>query len=1167
MIVEHVASYIAETRRLHTLSTTNEETFYPAVRNLLHGALTDAGLPFEVRTGTSEARRLGVDRPDFVLSDGGPFVAVFGEVKLPDEGMAEMAVSTGRNDQVGRYLSQTGVVLLCNVRGFGLLTCKPGYRRTPGSPVPPAQRELIGSVDLWGSATERAGKLRVDTASVNEFGVLLTRAVTEFAPIAEPASLAKILAFEARDALHALPDTFAAVRPLLDDFQMALGLTFDLDDAKGARFFRSSLVQTAFYSLFAAWVLWDRSQTERPFTLDTLDTYLRIPFLSELFYDLRHPRRLHELGLAPHLVRAVATLHRVDREVFRQHMTFPRIDDASPAAAAITYFYEPFLEAFDPQLKDELGVWYTPPEIVRYQVGRVHHLLKTELGRVRGLADPDVVVLDPCCGTGAYLLEVARCIAAELRAEGEASMIGAELLTALQERVIGFEILTAPFAIAQLQLYVALASLDVVPAAQNRLAVFLTNALTGWQGGETLKINFPELRQEYDASRQVKRRKPIIVVIGNPPYDRFAGAAIDEEGDLVDRYKGIRRRPKKDRKGKVVHGKDGKAVMVQDGSSLLYEEFGVRKQLLDDLYIRFFRLAEERIGETASHGIVSYIANSSYLTGRSHPLMRRSLLMNFHAGWIDNLNGDKFKTGKVIPRGLPGEGRSDQSAFTTPMNPGGIQPGTAVSTWLKRTSARTGPEETVVQYRDFWGSAEWKRRTLEASLPAGESPAGSDTPAFQRIYPSSENRWRLSPHTFEGGYEAWPALDELFPTAFQGVNHNRGLEGSIIDTDRANLAARMRSYIEAPSFADAVELAPGLGESFAGYKPESVWTSLRANGFDEAKLLPFLTFPFDERWLYYEAEGKLLNRSRPEFGENLAGNEFLVTVPEPRKDSETRPVFARTLVNLHVHERGSVVIPREVRQEGLFAGQQANLAENAWSVFRVAFGIDGERTDEPARTFVSRLFRVTLAILYAPAYQREHRSALGADWAHLPVPKNLELLDRLAEAGATVATLLDMTADPRAALEATLGRARLAALAGPSRVGGGQVRPEEMRLTITYFASAKGRWIPRAYASSEEPLPSWGERTGDLYISDGVFFANVPEAVWSYELGGYPVLKKWLAYRQADRREDRPLSAAEWRSFRGIVQRIAALLTLEPLLDELYMESSAEAFTRNELSL
>jgi hypothetical protein len=113
--------------------------------------------------------------------------------------------------------------------------------------------------------------------------------------------------------------------------------------------------------------------------------------------------------------------------------------------------------------------------------------------------------------------------------------------------------------------------------------------------------------------------------------NRFAGAPVTEELTLVDPYKGIRR----DAGGKQV------------GRSELFTRWRVRKHLLDDLYIRFFRLAEERIGHVAEYGVVSFISNSSYLAGRSHPIMRESLCRSFHEIWINNLNGDKYKTGKV----------------------------------------------------------------------------------------------------------------------------------------------------------------------------------------------------------------------------------------------------------------------------------------------------------------------------------------------------------------------------------------------------------------------------------------------------------------------------------------------------------------------------------------
>jgi len=853
-------------------------------------------------------------------------------------------------------------------------------------------------------------------------------------------------------------------------------------------------------------------------------------------------------------------------------MSFPQIEGET-TIAAITYFYEPFLEAFDPQLREDLGVWYTPPEIVRYQVQRVHYLLKTELGRARGLADPEVVVLDPCCGTGAYLLEVARCIGAELKREGDESSLGLELARAFHERVMGFEILTAPFAIAQLQLYLLLDQLGSRPDEAHRVAVFLTNSLSGWHDADDIKLNFPEMREEFDASQKVKREAKIIVILGNPPYDRFAGAAQAEEAELVAHYKGIELVEEYNKDGTIRRDEFGRPMKKQRGESLLYKEFGVRKQLLDDLYIRFIRLAEERIAEAADYGVVSYISNSSYLTGRSHPLMRRSLLSNFHAVWIDNLNGDKYRTGKIIPKGLPGAGTRDDSAFTTEMDPRGIQPGTAIATWVKRIGARTRPGDTTVLYRDFWGPAALKRQGLLTSLPAGSPPTESGVvPFYEPAQPSQDNRWRLAPRVIEGGFESWPALDELFPTRFQGVNHNRGLEGGIIDTDRPTLERRLRAYFSVDEFRDAEKVSEEIATARARYNPEKVWLKLREAGhFRDTAVRPFLTFPFDLRYIYYVSTDKWLNEARPEFARNSSDNEWLITVPEPRKASETWPVYSTELVNLHVHERGSVVFPRETRGDDLLVDRDANLPEATWRVLSDHFGLSGERRDAPARAFVGRLFRVAFAILHAPSFQAEHRSALSADWAHLPIPKDIGLLDRLAEVGEQVTRLLDAGRAATDAIDAVLGTDRARAIGPLKRIDGKQVRPDDLKISITYWGGGKGRWKPRPFAAEELPAveygDAWGARTGDLFLNDDAYFGNVPELVWRYQLGGYPVLKKWLGYRQADRRAGKPLTDDERRWLRQVVQRIAALLALGPVLDGLHQQAAVNAFTAEELQI
>src|SRR5260370_189254 len=401
-----IANYVAQTKKLASIPSSTESTFYPDIKTLLSAILKEHTLPFEVRTSTSEAKGM----PDFVLGDSAMFVGVYGEVKRESTTLEDLAISTEQNDQIGRYLSWTGVVLLSNVRGLGLLACRAGYERNPEKPVAPADRELLKTVDIWAAVSGSASHPKVDQSAIDGLVEIIERSVTDYAPIADPADLAKILARQARDAKAALPDDLKPVAPLLDDYRQALGLAFDVSNEKAARFFRSSLLQTLFYRLFAGWILWDKTASaEVRFETDDAHKYLTIPFLNALLYDIRHPARMKHLGLEQHVARAVSTLNRVDRKLFRSRMNFPTIDEQT-AIAAITYFYEPFLEAFDPELREDLGVWYTPPEIVRYQVQRIHHLLKTELNRPSGLADPEVYVLDPSCATGAYLLKVPRCI-------------------------------------------------------------------------------------------------------------------------------------------------------------------------------------------------------------------------------------------------------------------------------------------------------------------------------------------------------------------------------------------------------------------------------------------------------------------------------------------------------------------------------------------------------------------------------------------------------------------------------------------------------------------------------------------------------------------------------------------------------------------------------------
>ncbi|HET7294375.1 MAG TPA: type ISP restriction/modification enzyme, partial [Vicinamibacteria bacterium] len=569
-----------------------------------------------------------------------------------------------------------------------------------------------------------------------------------------------------------------------------------------------------------------------------------------------------------------------------------------------------------------------------------------------------------------------------------------------------------------------------------------------------------------------------------------------------------------------------------------------------------------------------------------HPLMRESLLGQFSNLWIDNLNGDKYRTGKIIPKGLPGEGTTDQSIFTTEQDPRGIQVGTAISTFMKR-KGRHGRQNdaAVLAYRDFWGRAAAKRRALLDSLemeawPRAKREEAAKRPEGPRRYeksrPSLPDSFRFAPEVAASGFESWPALEELFVESFQGVNPARGLDGSLVDTDRDALEARMREYFSSVSFAEFRVRHPNLVEKRAEYEPEVVRENLkRVTAFKNSLLLPYHLFPLDARFLYYETEGKLLTRRSPQLYEHLDAGGFLVAVPQSRRASEVRPLFCSTLFDYHLHDRGSFGFPVWLRPSAfprdLFSEEEpekavANLSPTAWAALKETWSLEGDLTGKAARKLTLQLFHLALALGQSPAYHADHEEALLHDWLHLPIPRDRGMLEQATGLGATVSTLLDPLKDPAREIREILGEdaKRLGVLSAHQ---GDKVSESDLLVEYSFYGAAAGAWRERAPRSPEILNPAWGSSTGDLWINPRVYFRHVPAEVWEFELGGYPVLKKWLGYREAKRRGEKPLTLAEARHLRGMVQRLAALLALGQQLDTAYAAVIEDCFTSRDLGL
>ena len=469
--------------------------------------------------------------------------------------------------------------------------------------------------------------------------------------------------------------------------------------------------------------------------------------------------------------------------------------------------------------------------------------------------------------------------------------------------------------------------------------MFLTNALTGWEPREQQKLYIPELEEERDRAEQVKQDTPVLVILGNPPYNGFAGMAVDEERELSEAYRTT------------------KQVKKPEG------------QGLNDLYVRFFRMAERRITEKSGRGIVCFISNYSWLDGLSFTGMRERYLEAFDAIRIDNLNGDKYKTGKTTP-----DGRPDPSIFSTAGDPVGIQVGTAIATLVRKTDH--SPAESV-GFRHLWGTAKLKELTDSAeALPSV---------LYESVKPSLQLGLPFEDLPISPQWTEWPSIPDLFPAYFPGVVTNR--DSFLADIDLVRLEKRMNDYFDSGLSHDAIAQAYPVAmknTSSIHLSAQKIRDIRLAKGPNEEGLIRFGFRPFDTRWLYWEGESGLLARPSPDYRPHVFhGNFTLASQQKPRREwSPPQVISAMGCYDLM--DRNVSCFPAWLRNEQA-DGQQAMLD-------------DGEGDRRPnlsaaAQTYLDRLglgvedlFHHALAVLHDPAYREANAGALRMEWPRIPLP-------------------------------------------------------------------------------------------------------------------------------------------------------------------------------------
>ena len=1087
-----VAEYL---RELHAVRPhgTAETSHYPALAKLLNAI---GGELKPKVNAISQLKDLGCGMPDYGLftreqmrrnktsHNEKPGRGVV-EVKKSDHPMTDLI----RSDQTRKYAAGYGTVLATNYWQFCLLA-QDGENNNLKTI---AEYQMAQSPEEFWAMTQSPQKAaKQHGTALSEF---LRRAMEHDAPIESAQDIARILASFAREALFLLEHKPLAEN-LRNDLENALSMKFD--DAQGKHFFHSTLAQTIFYGLFAAWL-----ETDKHFDWRSASYLIKTPVVGALFHAIMSPD-FSRSGFERLLDGATAALNRVSNK--------DKVLGGMDTNLAIQHFYEPFLAQFDPALRKEMGVWYTPPEIVRYMVERTDRVLRNELGIDGGLAADNVRVLDPCGGTGAFVAEILRRIQQTCQERGDGALSVQKVKNAAMRRIFSFEILPSSYIVAHWQVGALLKKIGAPLADSERAAIYLTNSLTNWDASEEqMTLNIAGLGEERDAANKVKREQPILVIIGNPPYNAFAGVSPAAEDNLVAPYK--------------------------EG---LIHRWNIKKFNLDDLYLRFFRMAENRINKTG-RGIVSFISNYSYTCEPSFVVMRQSMLKNFDQLWIENMHGNRNIT----------ERAPDGSSSNTIFAMRGVSPGIRQGIVIALAAKLGGDKPALVRYRNDLdaGDADERRAQLLNSL---------DTPDFDGQYeianPQEWNKFSFVPLNVNDRYLTWLSLADLCAkdSYFDGMDECRG--GALYDIAAEPLGKRMRDYFNPHlSWDEYQEMGGGLAKDAARFNARQTRDKALKGKFDTDNIMPYTMRPLDDGYCYYTDQRPIWNEPRPKLWEQLTlgqtsqeGNHFILS----RKKNVVQSEGAAMLYTDHLSDRGSMRgIARHIPfflhdKEDMTKAQnsRANLSAKARK-YLADLGFAEPDHDSQAAEII---WLHALAIGYSAKYQSDNADGLKIDWPRIPLPQNREILEQSAALGSRIKNLLSMTNpadDPfiinkLATPSGDMGNLQAADYWG-YRDGKGKVYPGIGKTENSQGKSAEAQ----KFAALGIPLR--------VYLNDGAYWDNVPSRAWEYRIGGFQVAKKWLSYR-AGKVLGRALTDDEVLTFADIIRRLSALLLLAEELDGNY---------------
>ena len=930
---QKIADYIAEVDKLYRTGNAGEHSYRPALKNLLENIT--AGLII-----INEPKHIDCGAPDYIITrDNIPLGYI--EAKDIPVGLDDKA----NKAQFDRYKQSLGNLIITDYLTFKLFF----------------DGNQIVSVTI---AHEVSGGIAADKKQydaflslINQFTGYSGKTIYQSSDLAcMMAVKAKLLAEIIRNALAEKNNEEDTLSGQLEGFRKVL--ISNLSETS----FADIYAQTLAYGLFAARL------NQRDAQIFNRETAAHLvprsnPFLRKFFqyiagFDLDSRIRWIVDALA-NLFNSVA-IEDILKEFGRANQD-PYI-----------HFYETFLAEYDPALRESRGVYYTPLPVVHFIVQAVDDILRKEFGLAQGLADNSkiklpvkgtdkqgnsvmveerefhkVQILDPAAGTGTFLAEIINFIYRSYFS-AQKGMWAGYCKEHLIPRLNGFEILMASYAMAHFKLDMTLRDTGFNwDSGQNeenkRLHIYLTSTL------EEAPEHVPELfmaqwlSQEAEEARKVKQDIPVMVVLGNPPYN----ISTQNKNSWID--------------GLIAEYKQG-----------LKE----KKLNLDDDYIKFIRYGQY-LTENNTNGILAYISNNSFIDGVTHRKMRETLLKSFDKIYIFNLHGSSIK------REAGPDGKSDGNVFD-------IQQGVSINIFIK-TTEKTEPAK--VYYRDLFGRREEKYQfLLEHNLLSLEwLELRPENPYYFFVPKNFDNQLE---------YEKGFSVTELFTVYNNAIKTDR--DTLFIDMDREILEKRIKKLLSKKydeQFAKTYRVFDSGSYKLTG--------AINRKVFDSQNILPIQYRPFDYRFIYYqrgltsrpaynvmrhfignENEGLVCSRQ-------YGGNKFFICfIVNKLIEISSQPYAPYTVFPLYLYPDEDVLDKTEKRRPNLNIKIVNRIAE------KLNLRFTEEKTDDNGTFAPIDILDYIYAVLHSPAYRTQYGEFLKIDFPRIPYPADAGQFKSLAGVGA-----------------------------------------------------------------------------------------------------------------------------------------------------------------------